>query len=90
MLKRLTYWSVVKVVRQPPSGGCVLKLNGDKTTWVIAGAAAFGRLCVETSTDKAPTGRRPAAAFGRLCVETSRERCTSAPRTCSRLRAAVC
>ena len=32
---------------QPPSGGCVLKQTG--LPWILAvGAAAFGRLCVET------------------------------------------
>ena len=33
-------------------------------------AAAFGRLCVETSTVVAISLPASAAAFGRLCVET--------------------
>ena len=35
-------------------------------------AAAFGRLCVETSTGVSPSLLLDAAAFGRLCVETGR------------------
>ncbi len=34
------------------------------------GAAAFGRLCVETATCGHRIGCLMAAAFGRLCVET--------------------
>ena len=33
---------------QPPSGGCVLKPTGTGKSVIIAEAAAFGRLCVET------------------------------------------
>ena len=33
---------------QPPSGGCVLKLKNLFTSSFVFGAAAFGRLCVET------------------------------------------
>ena len=33
-------------------------------------AAAFGRLCVETSINTFAAWMRSAAAFGRLCVET--------------------
>ena len=33
---------------QPPSGGCVLKLVSSGPDGVARGAAAFGRLCVET------------------------------------------
>ena len=33
-------------------------------------AAAFGRLCVETTEQKRMEIRKQAAAFGRLCVET--------------------
>ena len=39
----------------------------DKT---INEAAAFGRLCVETMSDRWDLPERNAAAFGRLCVET--------------------
>ena len=35
--------------RQPPSGGCVLKLYGQAYIGGQNGPAAFGRLCVETS-----------------------------------------
>ena len=33
---------------QPPSGGCVLKLQVPTNHRYIGEAAAFGRLCVET------------------------------------------
>ena len=36
----------------------------------MVGAAAFGRLCVETIGAKMAIYDRDAAAFGRLCVET--------------------
>ena len=39
--------------------------------WVDVVAAAFGRLCVETSSGSRSVGTVGAAAFGRLCVETS-------------------
>ena len=35
-------------VKQPPSGGCVLKRLGFLPPPIWAHAAAFGRLCVET------------------------------------------
>ena len=34
---------------QPPSGGCVLKLENNFKGIDMSNAAAFGRLCVETS-----------------------------------------
>ena len=34
-------------------------------------AAAFGRLCVETTKEKIDIDKAIAAAFGRLCVETT-------------------
>ena len=34
--------------RQPPSGGCVLKQRQQEQGLPHFGAAAFGRLCVET------------------------------------------
>ena len=37
---------------------------------MIKGAAAFGRLCVETLLDSQAGIESLAAAFGRLCVET--------------------
>ena len=41
---------------QPPSGGCVLKPTINDTFTVKGVAAAFGRLCVETSVN---TGNAP-------------------------------
>ena len=58
---------------QPPSGGCVLKLIGGLLMRGFVYAAAFGRLCVETSTYEIYDGYTIAAAFGRLCVETVTE-----------------
>ena len=56
---------------QPPSGGCVLKLDGLSNGIEEEIAAAFGRLCVETLITVATLHPIIAAAFGRLCVETS-------------------
>ena len=53
-------------------------------------AAAFGRLCVETSLAGNPCAQITAAAFGRLCVETIESFCTADKIERSRLRAAVC
>ena len=55
---------------QPPSGGCVLKLSEVCQSADNIGAAAFGRLCVETSFMMVMAQAKMAAAFGRLCVET--------------------
>ena len=59
------------LLNQPPSGGCVLKLEniGAAAEWLRP--AAFGRLCVETAVFKAELSGRTPAAFGRLCVETA-------------------
>ena len=56
---------------QPPSGGCVLKPIVSCMCCNETMAAAFGRLCVETSLIKWAIYSGAAAAFGRLCVETS-------------------
>ena len=56
-------------LEQPPSGGCVLKQYG-KFRLMVMGAAAFGRLCVETLEYRSLFNSRATAAFGRLCVET--------------------
>ena len=56
---------------QPPSGGCVLKLYNQPICSYRISAAAFGRLCVETSVKSKWRAVSGAAAFGRLCVETS-------------------
>ena len=55
---------------QPPSGGCVLKHNRYFAVKGGKGAAAFGRLCVETRKLVLVLVACEAAAFGRLCVET--------------------
>ena len=41
---------------QPPSGGCVLKLDNTLLSVVKTKAAAFGRLCVETSMNGCTSG----------------------------------
>ena len=57
----------------------------------MAGAAAFGRLCVETQPVELNMIKgSPAAAFGRLCVETTAKGATFTAEQRSRLRAAVC
>ena len=55
---------------QPPSGGCVLKLDYIKTNYFAMPPAAFGRLCVETKLRNKVHFLNHPAAFGRLCVET--------------------
>ena len=78
------------LVRQPPSGGCVLKRFPEQFQILMSEPAAFGRLCVETALGiRGLTGRQP-AAFGRLCVETTSWRLAKWLRYSSRLRAAVC
>ena len=54
------------------------------------GAAAFGRLCVETYQVMAAYTNLLAAAFGRLCVETNYGYGDVYSGGSSRLRAAVC
>ena len=54
---------------QPPSGGCVLKLSTMPSSLPMSRAAAFGRLCVETTNIIDFEKQADAAAFGRLCVE---------------------
>ena len=39
---------VVALKAQPPSGGCVLKLDARRGVEAFYWPAAFGRLCVET------------------------------------------
>ena len=56
---------------QPPSGGCVLKLNVPSHIPVyFRVAATFGWLCVETLNEMSLIARSLAATFGWLCVET--------------------
>ena len=48
MLKQFKQYQIDMAQMQPPSGGCVLKQYG-KFRLMVMGAAAFGRLCVETT-----------------------------------------
>ena len=58
---------------QPPSRGCVLKHIIAIVQIMKKQAAAFARLCVETTvTNYNMTICKKAAAFARLCVETGR------------------
>ena len=75
---------------QPPSGGCVLKPQVAGLSLEKQQAAAFGRLCVETSKERALFASELAAAFGRLCVETENGARETGDEEGSRLRAAVC
>ena len=76
--------------KQPPSCGCVLKLNTHICDNVAFYAAAFVRLCVETNDTNALNQMLNAAAFGRLCVETRAMKSEPICNARSRLRAAVC
>ena len=76
--------------RQPPSGGCVLKLDIDRLDTGFSLPAAFRRLCVETENDGEHVVVLPPAAFRRLCVETIGGKNESTASHASRLRAAVC
>ena len=78
MLKQVDAWIEDSFVRQPPSGGCVLKLEDSGFVERYAPAAAFGRLCVETMNGLPPRSCTQAAAFGRLCVETANAAPTAA------------
>ena len=69
MLKQFKQYQIDMAQMQPPSGGCVLKQYG-KFRLMVMGAAAFGRLCVETLEYRSLFNSRATAAFGRLCVET--------------------
>ena len=60
---------------QPPSGGCVLKLEQNKQPATAKQAATFGWLCVETFSPFFRRKNELAATFGWLCVETSCCRC---------------
>ena len=49
VLKHLNASATYTAYGQPPSGGCVLKLFRFPVSVANMAAAAFGRLCVETS-----------------------------------------
>ena len=68
----------------------MLKLRYGKRYKMVALAAAFGRLCVETKVGVFDYLASEAAAFGRLCVETVALNPEGGVKACSRLRAAVC
>ena len=70
MLKLEDWADSLKAYWQPPSGGCVLKPVALEVMSTHLDAAAFGRLCVETSRVRGVDIAVIAAAFGRLCVET--------------------
>ena len=70
MLKRLGDVVPVDFRTQPPSGGCVLKLNSPVFMRKENNPAAFRRLCVETERRRKSLPCRQPAAFRRLCVET--------------------
>ena len=90
MLKLSLVGSFTITFRQPPSGGCVLKLIGREFNHGEMDAAAFGRLCVETLMIDGLITLDCAAAFGRLCVETLYRKLKNEDAYGSRLRAAVC
>ena len=71
MLKPVLKKSNIETKRQPPSGGCVLKLTLIEGFKWLKYPAAFGRLCVETKKLNIYCRIPCPAAFGRLCVETS-------------------
>ena len=48
MLKHIVDFKFLSPIRQPPSGGCVLKLVERDVIELDGKPAAFGRLCVET------------------------------------------
>ena len=80
-----------RVMRQPPSGGCVLKRSCRIGSRRSSSPAAFGRLCVETLIIWSAEKSLPLpAAFGRLCVETLLTLQSPPFKLTSRLRAAVC
>ena len=57
-------------ISQPPSGGCVLKLNLNVIAVVFYAAATFGWLCVETARISWQRFLKKAAASAQPCVET--------------------
>ena len=54
MLKRSEFSLIGGIYNQPPSGGCVLKLNEAIKRAYIGDPAAFGRLRVETALSVVP------------------------------------
>ncbi len=77
-------------MKQPPSGGCVLKRPIKALSVSDGKAATFGWLCVETDVADLAQRGTAAATFGWLCVETEHRRCFNCGVDCSHLRVAVC
>ena len=57
-VETVTAWSEYWPIRQPPSGGCVLKLYKDQLAIRRLDPAAFRRLCVETRIPKVKDPKR--------------------------------
>ncbi len=91
MLKRLDLWiACIVTTRQPPSGGCVLKLSYRVKIRLVQFAATFGWLCVETFVLFLSCFLFAAATFGWLCVETQPKYSAKIYQRGSHLRVAVC
>ena len=74
MLKQVQAVAVAVKIRQPPSGGCVLKLAVSRAeVWVVAQPPSGGCVLKQAQLKLDFQCGGP-AAFGRLCVETSRLR----------------
>ena len=71
MLKPLIRPRLKLQLRQPPSGGCVLKHFNHVIISLKELPAAFRRLCVETRKCANGWVSAKPAAFRRLCVETA-------------------
>ena len=90
MLKLEGVYKTMMIRAQPPSGGCVLKLQKGIFADISIAPAAFRRLCVETLCGKPGIISEFPAAFRRLCVETYFCPAAQIVFGPSRLQAAVC
>ena len=77
-------------MKQPPSGGCVLKQGGTISAAEIKKQPPSGGCVLKPYLDGIDTPYIEAAAFGRLCVETTEPSPWQNAGVSSRLRAAVC
>ena len=83
--------STVRIyIKQPPSGGCVLKPSHFNDRLSNNSAATFGWLCVETIKLADIAVGVNAATFGWLCVETAISSNIGRFTAGSHLRVAVC
>ena len=89
MLKPCHYGRRLQTHRQPPSGGCVLKLGHCHQGRIIGRPAAFRRLCVETSSLKLQTEADFQPPSGGCVLKPEEQGVPAVPST-SRLQAAVC